>query len=113
VLCIKAVDVVPARVDLVGRHVASRVGRVTYGAPMFKRTMGDVWAVDQLAPWGVEGPSMTDGEASAVWTRAQERLGGARCTGCFKARRGRSGAVVGHTESGPWEFGCGHNRHDA
>ncbi len=117
VKCIRFTEVTPGRVDLIGRPVAaSRLERVTYGAPMLKRTAGGVWSVDPLAPWGVGGPRMTREEASTIWTRAQERLGGARCPACFKARRTGSRAAVGHTESGPWEFGCGHNRerqHDA
>ena len=116
VKCIDTVEVTPARFDLVGRAVASQVRHVTHGAPLLKRTAGGVWSVDPLAPWGVGWPRMTHEEASGVWTRAQERLGGARCPACFKARRTGSRAAVGHTESGPWEFGCGHNRerqHDA
>lgn len=74
VLCAGDVEVIPARTDLVGRVTASRYGSVTYGMPLLKRTLGAVWSVDSLAPWGVDGPSMTREEASTIWTKAQERL---------------------------------------
>lgn len=87
VLCIDTVEVAPAYTDLVGRLIPSRMRNVTYGAPLLKRTLGGVWSVDPLAPWGVKGPSMTRDEASTIWTRAQEELGRNR-----------------------WAYGHGHNR---
>lgn len=87
VLCIDTVEVTPAYTDLAGRYVASRVRHVTYGMPLLKRTMGDVWSVDPLAPWGTKGPSMTRDEALQVWNRERERLA-----------------------ASPWKFGRGHNR---
>lgn len=87
VLCIDTVEVTPAYTDLVGRLVASQTRNVTYGAPLLKRTLGGIWAVNPLAPWGGRGPSMTPGEASMIWARAQEALGRSR-----------------------WAYGRGHNR---
>ena len=87
VLCIDTVEVTPARTDLVGRHIASQVRHVTHGMPLLKRTLGGVWSVDPLAPWGAKGPSMTRDEASMIWNRAREQLAGSL-----------------------WKFGRGHNR---
>lgn len=87
VLCIDTVEVTPARTDLVGRYIASQVRHVTHGMPLMKRTMGGVWSVDPLAPWGAKGPAMTREEASQVWNRTREQLAGS-----------------------PWRFGRGHNR---
>lgn len=74
VLCLDAVEVIPARTDLIGRVTASRVGQVTHGAPLLKRVGPDVWGVDAKAPWGPKGPDMTPDEAQSIWRRAQERL---------------------------------------
>lgn len=78
VLCLDSVQVIPARTDLIGRVTASKVGAVTYGAPLLKRVGPDVWGVDAKAPWGPKGPDMSPDEAQSIWQRAQERLAGAR-----------------------------------
>lgn len=90
VLCIDTVEVTPARTDLVGRLVPSQTRNVIHGAPLLKRTIGGVWSVDPLAPWGTKGSSLTPQEASTIWARAQEELGRSR-----------------------WAYGRGHNRERA
>lgn len=81
-------QVEPGRINSGGELVPSRLVRVDRGMPLMKRTIGGVWSVDRLAPWGPSGPPMTPDEAGRFWKAAQDRL--------VAAPR--------------WRFGRGHNR---